>query len=265
MDPENDPFQGTDLSQIDITDPETRSYVEQYVDLNDPETASFFGIPSAPQAPVPTEPKGEVKFWDEAKGPEQGPRLNPEQEGALREFYSSAPSADAINEWWKQRGFGGIANAEEVSRTLRSGGNVEGVNYGAVDNPRTKEDIGNSIADQVLADLGPQGAPTQTPEGAPVATAAPVLGFWEGVGQRAKEAFSEAGESLSGLAKREVSDARDEGIIRRWAQEQGFSPEASDAFVAQAYDRRSNAIREEISTRPLLARSRCSFRSLGYY
>lgn len=188
MDPENDPFQGVDLSQIDITDPETRSYVEQYVDLNDPETASFFGISSAPQtaaapslieaartsqspvaAPIQALGQGErVVFADDVVGPNEVAiqQLNPETKKAIEAelaTYTGNPefSSETVNEIYNKYGVaaGGPAD-EQYIQAMRQGRQVGGIPVGEYEaNQKRMEDEAiaadaTKFAEQNLKDQG---------------------------------------------------------------------------------------------------------------
>lgn len=206
----------------------------------------------------------EARFWDE--NVTQPKRLTPEDEEGLRQFYLTKPSAQAINDWWKQRGFGGLNNAAEVSDALRSGKRqVAGVNYGLSDNPPTAEDIGYAQADAVQDDLEESDrefaklpiedqqrirqANQAAAANAPVASAPPVEGFWSGVGTKAKEAFSEAGETLSAAFMRNADEAGEEESIRFWIQQNGGTPEEAEAVIQQARDNRARMIQEERASR----------------
>lgn len=205
----------------------------------------------------------EARFWDE--NVTQPKRLTPEDEENLRQFYLTKPTPEAIDSWWKQRGFGGLNNAVEVSNALRSGKSVAGVNYGLSDNPPTAEDLGYNQADAVQDDLEESDRefaklPVEEQErirqanqaaaaNAPVASAPPVEGFWSGVGTKAKEAFSEAGETLTAAFKRNADEAGEEESIRAWIQQNGGTPEEAEAVLQQARDNRARMIQEERASR----------------
>ena len=59
---QDDPFGGIGLDQIDLSDPETRKYVSQYVDMNDPETKEYFNSFDVPATAGPSgaTPEGPV-------------------------------------------------------------------------------------------------------------------------------------------------------------------------------------------------------------
>lgn len=95
------PLEGVSLDQLDLSDPETRQYVSQYVDMADPETAQYFRVydpnnqPSVPMQGEDGVSDPKQSKWQRALTDAQGqrPGLDPENEfGGPRFFENGLPN-----------------------------------------------------------------------------------------------------------------------------------------------------------------------------
>jgi len=83
---QDDPFGGIGLDQIDLSDPETRKYVSQYVDMNDPETKEYFNSFDVPATAGPSgaTPEGPVSVSTPQAQPMPSPAQAPKAVPAVR-------------------------------------------------------------------------------------------------------------------------------------------------------------------------------------
>jgi len=142
------PLDGVSLDQLDLSDPETRQYVSQYVDMSDPETAKAFqALDPETQGPVPVAEMG-------ASSDQSKPKTR--WESALEAAQGERPGLDPANEFGNSRflDIGGVKIGNPLS-TLRDAADVtaRGLEYAGAAGLMGLEALDDIAIGTGLADL----------------------------------------------------------------------------------------------------------------